>query len=63
MKIEVSNGEIMDKLSILEIKLKKIRDQGKLLNVQKEYDSLKEPAQTILALNHPLYQALLDVWA
>lgn len=41
MKIEVSNGEIIDKLTILEIKLKEISDPKKLANIQKEYDSLK----------------------
>jgi|TARA_E500000305_G_C3880996_1_gene169706 hypothetical protein len=41
MKIEVSNGEILDKYSILEIKLEKISDPDKLLNVEKELKALK----------------------
>ena len=40
MKIEVSNGELLDKISILEIKLHKIKDTGKLINIQKEFDEL-----------------------
>ena len=40
MKIEVSNGEIIDKYTILEIKLVEIKDSDKLVNVQREYDSL-----------------------
>ena len=32
MKIEVSNGEIVDKFTILKIKLEKIIDEEKLLN-------------------------------
>lgn len=36
MKIEVSNGEIVDKLTILEIKEKKCKDFKKLNNIQKE---------------------------
>jgi hypothetical protein len=40
MKIEVSIGEIVDKLSILQIKTKFIRDEEKLNNVKKEYDYL-----------------------
>lgn len=40
MKIEVSNGEIVDKHTILAIKLKKIKDEEKLKNVKKEYDIL-----------------------
>ncbi|CAL2078581.1 conserved hypothetical protein [Tenacibaculum sp. 190524A05c] len=40
MKIEVSNGEIVDKYTILEIKLSEIKDEKKLANVQYEYDVL-----------------------
>lgn len=40
MKIEVSNGELLDKITILELKLNKIKDKGKLINIQKEYDTL-----------------------
>jgi hypothetical protein len=36
MKIEVSNGEIIDKLTILKIKLDQIKDADKLVNIQKE---------------------------
>tara|TARA_B100000073_G_scaffold265159_1_gene224786 strand:+ start:189 stop:578 length:390 start_codon:yes stop_codon:yes gene_type:complete len=42
MKVEVSDGEILDKMSILEIKLDKIENVQKLVNIQKEYDTLKE---------------------
>ena len=37
MKIEVSNGELLDKISILELKLLKIEDREKLINIQKEF--------------------------
>jgi hypothetical protein len=40
MKIEVSNGELVDKVSILSIKLKKIKTNEKLANIKKEYDLL-----------------------
>jgi len=40
MKIEVSIGEIVDKLSILKIKTEFIKDEEKLNNVKKEYDYL-----------------------
>ncbi len=40
MKIEVSNGEIIDKYTILAIKLTEIKDQNKLKNIQNEYDVL-----------------------
>jgi hypothetical protein len=37
MKIEVSNGEIIDKYTILEIKLAKIKDANKLVNINNEH--------------------------
>lgn len=40
MKVEVSNGELLDKFSILELKLLKIEDKEKLINIQKELDEL-----------------------
>jgi len=43
MKVEVSIGEVVDKVSILSIKLKKMKDAEKLKNVQKEYDTLVVP--------------------
>ena len=61
MKIEVSNGEIIDKLTILEIKLGKIEDPKKRRNIEKEYRLLREAAAGILPQNDPLYQQLKDV--
>lgn len=40
MKIEISIGEIVDKLTILEIKKTKISSTDKLLNINKEYNYL-----------------------
>ena len=40
MKVEVSNGELLDKISILELKMLKIEDKEKLVNVHKEFDTL-----------------------
>lgn len=40
MEIEVSVGEIVDKLSILRIKKNNIVDPEKLVNINKEYDYL-----------------------
>lgn len=51
MKIEVSNGEIMDKLTILAIKLQQIKDTAKLKNVQTEYDVLAP-------IVHGIYESL-----
>lgn len=49
MKIEVSNGEIIDKYTILTIKLQEIKDAAKLANVQNEYDSLTPEIEAIYA--------------
>ena len=40
MKVEISNGELIDKITILEIKLIEIEDKDKLINIQKEFDIL-----------------------
>lgn len=40
MNIEVSHGEIVDKLTILQIKKKNIVDPEKLVNINKEHDYL-----------------------
>lgn len=50
MKIEVSNGEIVDKLTILEIKEKKCYDESKLLNIKNELDYLRD---VVSSLNVP----------
>jgi len=61
MKIEVSNGEIIDKLTIIQIKLERIEDKVKLTNLQKEYDELVKTASKILSTSDPLYAALYKV--
>jgi len=38
--IRISDGELLDKYSILDIKLKNIKDEVKKLNVKKEFDYL-----------------------
>jgi len=61
MKIEVSNGEIIDKLTIIQIKLERIGDKSKLGNLQKEFDILKEASSSIMDQGDPLYKALYEV--
>lgn len=58
MKIEVSNGEIIDKLTILEIKLERISDQDKLENIKTEYDILLPISLEIIDLKHELVSKL-----
>ena len=40
--VEVSIGELLDKISILDIKKDKIKDETKLEHILKEYDILKK---------------------
>ena len=61
MKIEVSNGEIADKLTIIEIKLKQIKDEAKLKNLRNEYTVLDKAVAKIIKKDHELYIALLNI--
>jgi hypothetical protein len=61
MKIEVSNGEIIDKLTIIQIKLERIKDKAKLENLNKEYDELISVTSAIISTSDPLYKSLYNV--
>lgn len=64
MKIEVSNGEIIDKLSILEIKKVKMTDMNKLTNINYELDYLIQYGYKILKQNPQtdnLYEELKEI--
>ena len=61
MKIEVSNGEIIDKLTILQIKIERIKDKAKLKNLEKEFNELEKAAAIIMKSSDPLYTALYEV--
>ena len=60
MKIEVSIGEAIDKLSILEIKMKKITDENKKIEIQKEINVLQE-CETYKTQNEFYYNLLMYV--
>jgi len=61
VNIEVSNGEITDKLTIIEIKIARIKDPVKLDNLQKEFQILNPAVVSILDKNHPLYLELYNI--
>jgi len=63
MKIEVSIGEIVDKLSILKIKTENITDKVKLDNVIKEYEYLLGVVEDDLNIStdSDLYNELLSI--
>ena len=51
---EISPGELLDKISILEIKLVKIKDKKSLENVNREYESLIEVKKTFITQSKKL---------
>ena len=62
--VEVSVGELFDKISILEIKKDKIKDKGKLKYILDEYNLLKEQMVNKVKLNEmlsSLFDALKDI--
>ncbi len=64
IEIPVSFGELIDKLTILEIKKSKITNKEKLKKIQLEYELLNKKYQTILNDRKELqifYEALLKV--
>jgi hypothetical protein len=61
MKIEVSNGEIVDKLTIIEIKLEHIKDEKKLVNLKTEYEVLDAAVKNIIDKKHEHYKELLKI--
>ena len=62
--IEVSAGELLDKISILEIKKEKIKDKEKLMFINDEYnilnDQLKKNVKTDDKLNQ-LFKSLKEI--
>ena len=61
MKIEVSIGEIVDKLSILQIKTEEIKDESKLKNVKTEYDYLYEIVFNEMGIEQSDFTELVSV--
>lgn len=61
MKIEVSNGEIIDKLTIIQIKIERIKDEEKLVNLRREFEVLSEASKSIISTHDTLYMDLYKV--
>ena len=62
--VEVSVGELFDKISILEIKKDKIKDKEKLKYIVDEYNLLKEQMVNKVKLNeklNSLFDTLKDI--
>lgn len=71
MKIKVSNGELIDKLTILEIKMSKITDLDKLNNIRNEWELLSPKVDNVYSsvaveglaeLQQDLYNVNLTLW-
>lgn len=60
IKIEISVGELLDKLSILKIKKVKIEDSQKLLEINKELKFLEETADEIRKTNEKEFDKFLS---
>tara|TARA_B100001989_G_C24447407_1_gene417159 strand:+ start:113 stop:502 length:390 start_codon:yes stop_codon:yes gene_type:complete len=62
--VEVSVGELLDKLSILEIKKIRIKDTGKLNFINEEYDILKNQFEKNVKIDdklNDLFKELKDI--
>ena len=58
---EISAGELLDKITILEIKLVKIKDKENLLEINKEYESLKETKNSNIKLTKNLEKLIIQL--
>jgi hypothetical protein len=58
---EISAGELLDKIAILEIKLVKIKDKENLLEINKEYKSLKEVKNSNIKLTKDLERLITQL--
>lgn len=57
MKVEVSNGEVVDKITILQIKETKIKDEIKLANIRRELQLL---TKSFLKQSSPVEEQLIS---
>lgn len=69
LMVEVAPGELIDKITILEIKLRNIKDETKLANVRREYEILMqtfrenvEETADLRALIDELREANAKIW-
>ena len=63
LRIEVSPGELLDKLSILEIKSERIDDAAKLTNIRHELDLYRETITRQMRMTDEMATLLRDLKA
>ena len=55
---EISAGELLDKISILEIKLNNIKDKEKLVEINKEHKSLEKTRKSYIEITESLQKLI-----
>ena len=58
---EISAGELLDKISILEIKIDKIQDKESLAEIKKEYKILKQTQDLYIKTNNEIKKLFLEI--
>ena len=58
---EISTGELIDKISILEIKLEKIKNKASQDEINKEYNILKEVQNSSIEMTEKLKTLLMEI--
>jgi hypothetical protein len=61
MKVEISNGDLVDKLSILNIKMGKDFGEDAKKNIKKEYEELLKVTPLKIGVNSVDFKALLSI--
>ena len=62
MLLEVSNGEIVDKYTILKIKSERIADEAKLQSIVKELTMVGQSVKLILEINNSIQQQIDELY-
>ena len=61
MKIEVPNGDIVDKVSILLIKQGRLSDADKKRNVERELEIIMPYMTSFISVDDPMFQRLMSI--
>ena len=61
IKVAIAPGELIDKMTILEIKLNRISDKVKLENINNEYDTLQITYRQSIPSSEELYRLTSDL--
>jgi predicted nucleic acid-binding Zn-ribbon protein len=59
----VSVGEVLDKISILQIKAERISDESKLRNIENELRALNAVVRASVSINHTVESLLIELKA